>query len=311
MTWACCAMAAWTSCSTRFGRPRRWARSCARSPTGTLRQLQSIGRRFTAALVEASPLLPGADELAFLDVDSKVKQVHGYAKQGAAFGYTKVRGLHLLAAAVSTPLAAPVIVATRLRKGSAGSGKSAASLLIEAIAAAGEAGATGELIARADSAFFSAKTIAAIGRAGARFSITVAATKKIRAAIDTITEGSWTPIRYPNAIYDDASGESISDAQITEVPFTAFTSKARKCHVTARLIVRRVTRPPTPVTAKANCSPSGATTRCSPTAASPSSRPRPSTAATPSSSRSSPTSTTARWPTYPAGRSTRTPPGSP
>jgi len=196
------------------------------------------------ALAEATPLLPGADQLAFLDVDSKVKQVHGYAKQGAAFGYTKVRGLHFQAATVSTPLAAPVVAATRLRKGSAGSGKGAASLFTEAIGAAREAGAIGTLVARADSAFFSAKTIAAIGRAGAHFSITVGNTKTVRAAIATIAEGSWQPIKYPNAIFDEETGQWISDAEITEIPFTAFTSKAKKWQLTARLIVRRVKRLP-------------------------------------------------------------------
>jgi Transposase DDE domain group 1 len=211
---------------------------------GHVRQLHAVARRFTAALAAAAPLLPGAHALAFVDVDSKVKQVHGYAKQGAAFGYTKVRGLHFQTAAVSTPLAAPVIMATRLRKGSAGSGKGAASLFTEAIGAAREAGATGTIIARADSAFFSAKTIAAIRRAGARFSITVPGSKTVRAAIGTIDEGAWQAIKYPNALYDEASGEWISDAQITEIPFTAFTSKGKKWQVTARLIVRRVKRPP-------------------------------------------------------------------
>jgi|SRR5215216_5000880 len=211
---------------------------------GHVRQLQSVGRKFTTELAAATPLLPGADELAFLDVDSKVKQVHGYAKQGASFGYTKVRGLHFQAATVSTPLAAPVIAATRLRKGSAGSGKGAASLFTEAIGAAREAGATGEILARADSAFFSAKTIAAIGRAGARFSITTPNSKKIRAAIATIDPGAWQAIKYPNAIFDEESGQWISDAQITEIPFTAFTSKGTKWQVTARLIVRRVRRLP-------------------------------------------------------------------
>jgi hypothetical protein len=211
---------------------------------GHVRQLQAVGRRLTAALAAATPLLPGADELAFIDVDSKVKQVHGYAKQGASFGYTKVRGLHFQAAAVSTPLAAPVIVATRLRKGSAGSGKGAASLFTEAIGAAREAGATGTIIARADSAFFSAKTITAISRAGAHFSITVPGSKKIRTAIATINEDAWRTIKYPNAIYDDESGQWISDAEIAEIPFTAFTSKGKKWQVTARLIVRRVRRLP-------------------------------------------------------------------
>ncbi|MER6769649.1 hypothetical protein ABT389_07795 [Streptomyces bacillaris] len=61
----------------------------------------------------------------FLDIASKVKPVHGYAKQGAGFGYTRQRGLHFQIVTASTPIAAPVIVASRLRKGSAGSGKGA------------------------------------------------------------------------------------------------------------------------------------------------------------------------------------------
>ena len=62
----------------------------------------------------------------YLDIDSKVKQVYGPAKQGASFGYTKVRGLHFQIVTASTPSSRPVIVATRLRKGAAGSGKGAA-----------------------------------------------------------------------------------------------------------------------------------------------------------------------------------------
>ena len=70
---------------------------------------------------------PASDVLAFVDIDSQQKRVFGYHKQGAAFGYTKisgkslmVRGLNVLAATISTPLAAPVIAAVRLRGGSAG-----------------------------------------------------------------------------------------------------------------------------------------------------------------------------------------------
>ncbi|MFC1400940.1 MULTISPECIES: hypothetical protein [Streptacidiphilus] len=60
-----------------------------------------------------------------LDIDSKVKQVYRAGKQGAEYGYTKVRGLHFQIVTASTPLSAPVIVATRLCKGSAGSTKGA------------------------------------------------------------------------------------------------------------------------------------------------------------------------------------------
>jgi hypothetical protein len=56
-----------------------------------------------------------------------------------------VRGLNALAAVVSTPLAAPVIAATRLRGGSANSARGAASLVTEAISAARQAGCSGQL----------------------------------------------------------------------------------------------------------------------------------------------------------------------
>ena len=35
-----------------------------------------------------------------IDVDDTIVEVHGYAKQGAGFGYSKVRGLNALLATV-------------------------------------------------------------------------------------------------------------------------------------------------------------------------------------------------------------------
>jgi hypothetical protein len=67
-----------------------------------------------------------------------------------------VRDLNALAATISTPLAAPVIAATRLRGGNAKSARGAALLAAEAVAAARGAGCTGTLVVRAGSAFYSA-----------------------------------------------------------------------------------------------------------------------------------------------------------
>ncbi|MFJ6141946.1 transposase [Kitasatospora sp. NPDC092286] len=127
---------------------------------GHVRQLQSAARAFTCALTGHCNLLPGGDQVVCLDIDSKVKQVYGAAKQGAEHGYTKVRGLHFQIVIASTPLVAPVIVAERLRKGSAGSAKGAASLIAEAIRTVRAMGATGMVVVRADSAFFSHKVVA-------------------------------------------------------------------------------------------------------------------------------------------------------
>jgi hypothetical protein len=76
-----------------------------------------------------------------------------------------VKGLNALIATVSTPLAAPVIAATRLRKGSTNSARGAERLVADALVAAAGAGATGLVIVRADSAFYNHKVIGAARRA--------------------------------------------------------------------------------------------------------------------------------------------------
>jgi hypothetical protein len=156
----------------------------------------------------------------------------GYAKQGADYGYTRVRGLHPLLATISTPIAAPAIAGTRLRRGSAGSAKGAASFVAEAITTARAAGATGVLLARMDSAFDSHAVVSTCVRAGVRFSITTKQTRPVRAAIDAITEDDWVPIAYPHAIYDENSGQWISDAEIAETTYTAFTSRRKSEQMT-------------------------------------------------------------------------------
>ena len=89
---------------------------------GHVRQLDSVAASMLARLARATPLLPDADQVAFVDVDDTVRATHGYAKQGAGYGYSKVKGINVLLATASTPTAAPVIAAaTRLRKGSANS----------------------------------------------------------------------------------------------------------------------------------------------------------------------------------------------
>jgi hypothetical protein len=185
--------------------------------------------------------------LAFVDIDATQKRVYGHKKQGARFGHSKVsgrtvlvRGLNALAAVASTPLAAPVITATRLRGGNALSAKGAASFTARAIAAAREAGCTGLIVTRLDSGFYSAAVIAAIGRAGARFSVTAPLNAKVRGVIATVPEDGWIPVRYPRAIWDDQLRGWVSDAEVAETSYTAFESSGRDQAVTARLIIRRV-----------------------------------------------------------------------
>jgi hypothetical protein len=213
---------------------------------GNAAQLEKASRQFLAALAGRAPLLPGAGTLAFIDIDSMQKRVYGHRKQGARFGHTKiqgksllVRGLNALAAVISTPLAAPVIGATRLRGGNAASARGAASLAAQAIGTARACGCTGTIIVRMDSAYYNAAVIGAIRSQGARFSVTVPMNSSVRAAIAAIGEDAWTPVRYPHAVWDDQLGCWISDAEVAETGYTAFASKKGQA-VSARLIVRRV-----------------------------------------------------------------------
>jgi hypothetical protein len=215
---------------------------------GNVRQLAAVHRRVLARLAEQTPLLPGAQVLVFVDVDSVQRRVYGASKQGAAFGHAKiasksllVRGLNALMATMSTPLGAPVVTTARLRGGDAGSARGAASLLAEALGTARAAGATGMIVARADSAFYAGAFVAACRRAAAYFSVTVRMDPKIRRAITTIDEDAWVAIKYPNAVFDEETGSWISEAEIAEVPYTAFAS-SRAYRTEARLIVRRVRR---------------------------------------------------------------------
>ena len=92
-TWTCCATAGWAASSTGCGRRRRWARSCARSPSATSANSTPSPPGCWPGSPPATPLLPGADQMVFVDIDDTVRQTYGYAKQGAGRGYTGVKGL--------------------------------------------------------------------------------------------------------------------------------------------------------------------------------------------------------------------------
>jgi Transposase DDE domain group 1 len=197
---------------------------------GHVRQLDAVASRFLINLAKNAPILPGVDQGCYVDIDDTIKATHGYAKQGAGYGYTGVKGLNALLAIVSTPTSAPVVAATRLRRGGTNSARGAARFVADALATTKACGGRGLITVRADPAYYGHDVIAAARRGGARFSIS------------GITESAWTPIHYPNAIWDEDEQRLVSDAEVAEVPFTAFTSRRQSDHITGRLIVRRVKR---------------------------------------------------------------------
>jgi hypothetical protein len=108
---------------------------------GHVRQLDAVAAGLLANLASHTPLLNDADQMVLVDVDDTVKATYGYAKQGAGYGYSKVKGLNALLGIVSTPTSAPVIAATRLRKGATNSARGAARLVADALASTRNAAA--------------------------------------------------------------------------------------------------------------------------------------------------------------------------
>ena len=231
----------WAGCSARCYAPSTLGSFLRAFRFGHVRQLDAVAARVTANLARAAPLLPGADQVAYVDVDDTVRQTYGYAKQGAGYGYTGVKGLNALLATVSTPLAAPIIVASRLRKGSAGSGRGARSAGrrraedhhgVRRHRAGDRPGGFGVLCRRGGrrdpprpGLLLDHRPQRPGGRAGDRLH-------------PRARRGRRSATHAPSST--SSSGQWISDAEVAEVPFTAFTSKPEARQVTGRLIVRRV-----------------------------------------------------------------------
>lgn len=161
---------------------------------GHVRQLDRVTETLLARAWTAGAG-PGDAEVV-IDVDSTIVEVHGKAKQGAAYGYTRQLGLHpLLAVRAGTG----EVVHVRTRKGSVGSGKGAQRFVRETIGRVRRAGATGQIALRFDTGFWSRKVIAACTDHDALWSITVARQPVITRAIERIDETAWVDIDYPGA----------------------------------------------------------------------------------------------------------------
>jgi len=210
---------------------------------GHNRQLHAVHRAFLARLATATDLLPGATRTAFVDIDPSHVRVYGAKKQGAEYGRLKgKRTLHPLIATISTPECAPVSGPVRLRRGKAADVRGAQSYVAESIAVARQAGASGTILVRADSKFYTAEVVAACRRGGALFSLSTGINPSITAAIGRIPDQDWVDIVYPHPIEDPDTGELISQAQVAQIAYTAFIGRPKRQQVAARLIVRRVRR---------------------------------------------------------------------
>jgi hypothetical protein len=212
---------------------------------GHARQLESVLREHLVTLCDRVDLLAGADEQVFIDIDSLLRPVYGHAKQGASYGHTKIagkqilrKGLSPLATIISTATRAPVISGMRLRAGKTNSARGAGRMVAQAISTARDLGANRNILVRGDSAYGNRKVVRACVGAGAQFSLVMTRNAALDRSINAIDDEAWTPVSYPGAVRDPDTGAWISDAEVAEIPYTAFASTTDR--ITARLIVRRV-----------------------------------------------------------------------
>src|SRR6059058_3064079 len=59
---------------------------------GHTRQLAAAARQFLLSLTERTPVLAGADQMTYVDIDALLRRVYGRTKEGARFGHAKVGG---------------------------------------------------------------------------------------------------------------------------------------------------------------------------------------------------------------------------
>ena len=159
---------------------------------GHVRQLEAVvGESLRRAWALGAG--PGSARLV-VDVDSTVCEVAGKAKQGAAFGYTRVLGYHPI---LATRADTGEVLHARMRKGSANTARGARRFIDEVVARLRRAGADGEMVMRFDSGFWSKDTIATLARHDVRYTMAVRTnTPAVAAVIAAIDAQSWVDIDY-------------------------------------------------------------------------------------------------------------------
>jgi hypothetical protein len=190
---------------------------------GFVRQLDAVAARLLAN-AWAAGAGPGGDDLV-IDLDSTVCEVHGHAKQGAAYGYTRCLGYHPL---VATRAGTGEILFSRMRKGSAGSSRGVTRFVDELAGILKRAKATGAKCVRADSGFWSWELLRTLDRHNMSWSITVTNNHKVKAAIAAIADDAWIDIDYTLG----------GHAQVAETTYVGG-GRRKRDRRTVRLVVRR------------------------------------------------------------------------
>src|SRR4051794_6389507 len=154
---------------------------------------------------------PGPRRLV-IDVDSFVGEVHGHAKQGAGYGYTRTLGYHPI---LATRADTSEVLHVRLRKGAANTQRGALRFVDELLARVRKAGAAGPILLRADSGFWNKKVIARLREQDCRYSIGVTMQQIVTARIALIADDAWQPVPdYPDSGVCELAETTLGDDRL-------------------------------------------------------------------------------------------------
>jgi hypothetical protein len=192
---------------------------------GHVRQLDHVADALLTRAWQAGARA-GAEPVT-LDLDSTLCETFGKQKQGARVSYKGTHSYHPLLATVA---GSGEVVHCRLRGGNAHSSRGAQRFLAESFQRLRRAGATGPIVLRADSGFYTHAMVEACRKANARFSITVVLQRNVLQVIETIPQEAWTSI----------PSWQEGGAEVAEIEYCAFKHKQKQ---SVRLIAVR-TQPP-------------------------------------------------------------------
>jgi hypothetical protein len=160
----------------------------------TFGHIRQLDRVLAEALRRAWALGAGPGSLEMvIDVDSTICEVCGKAKGGAGFGYTKKLCYHPI---LATRAFTGEVLHARMRRGQANTQRGAVRFIEELVARVRKAGATGQLVMRFDSGFWSNATISVLERLDVGYTMGVRMIAAVTRAVDDICESAWTPIDY-------------------------------------------------------------------------------------------------------------------
>jgi hypothetical protein len=107
------------------------------------------------------------------------------------------------------------VLHVRLRKGQAGSGRGALRFVQELVARVRRAGASGEILVRADSAFWNKKVLAYLAEKGCRYSVAVTMHKVVAERIALIPDDAWQPVAdYPDTGVCELAETTLGDERL-------------------------------------------------------------------------------------------------